>query len=138
MCKTAQFAWKKKSADIKRGRIIQMKRFFVALATLTLAVTLMSCGGVKLENTIWKGSDDGFNYELSFTKKEMTLSQTSKFGKEYDKEPMTVKYCVKNNEVYAISNYDGSKNLYTTIDGNTMTFSDKYQTLVFTKQEVEE
>lgn len=46
-----------------------MKRFFVALATLTLAVTLMSCGGVKLENTIWKGSDDGFNYELSFTKK---------------------------------------------------------------------
>ncbi len=114
-----------------------MKKIWSFFAVIVLAMTFMSCGGVKLADTTWKSSDDWFDYELTFTKKEMTYTQTSKYGEEYDKEPMTVKYSVEGNVVYGISNYDGSKSAFTTIDGNTMTFSDEYETIVFTKVEEE-
>lgn len=116
---------------------MKSKRIIFVFAAVLLSAIFTSCGGVKLADTTWKGEDNAFDYELSFTKKEMSLSQISKYGREYDKEPMTVKYTVKKNGVYIISDYDGSENLYTTIDGNTMTFSDEYQTVSFTKVEEE-
>lgn len=113
-----------------------MKRLFVALATLTLAVTLMSCGGEKLADTTWKGSDNYWNYTLTFTKDEVTFNQTDKDTQNPVKPTeMTEKYTIKGDTVYIISNYNGEKNPFCTINENTITVAADGQTIKFAKQE---
>ena len=42
-----------------------MKKIWSFFAVIVLAMTFMSCGGVKLADTTWKSSDDWFDYELT-------------------------------------------------------------------------
>lgn len=113
-----------------------MKKLFLALATLTLAVALMSCGGEKLADTTWKGSDNYWNYTLTFTKDEVTFNQTDKDTQNPVKPTeMTEKYTIKGDTVYIISSYNGEKNPFCTINENTITVAADGQTIKFAKQE---
>lgn len=77
---------------------MKSKRIILVIAAVLLSAIFTSCGGVKLADTTWKGTDNRHDFELIFTKKEATYktSYTAEMVKEFgllDKaDEMTAKY----------------------------------------------